>query len=436
MMTIIQLLIIGVWLKALLPKIWNIQIHASNHLIDNQELKEQLVMSDEEFGEKVSTQHLIDNKGLDDKVKKFACFSPVTGSVGFILPAHLHTGLLCEFSLILNSISVSLSFPFIISCHFCLNILSLYILNLKLNITNQKSTLSTQPSNPQTSDQSSSPFLPGEIHTKTLLSSVNLFMIQHWLLSTLSSFDCLFSNIFLLSVCWLLFQESILKITDSLVAALVQIFFINFFGKKKLMIIIFLPTILRVNNLMVKFIFPQKKIFQHFCYSAWLSDRIAMNLGHFNFFSPHSQWRLITLNQKYIKPFFLNYHELSVNTGRGGSHLTKSCVPHNILNFLNFCFLEYSINVMEFLEENEDIIGSLHSTIYLLLKPRFTKPKCSVLKFGQREINRNRLQVLFLAFVAVGPSCCCSSFLESIEGGCCHIFIGVAMSVFKMKKVI
>ncbi|KNZ48139.1 hypothetical protein VP01_5888g1 [Puccinia sorghi] len=61
----------GIWLKALLAEIWNIQIDAANHLIDNQELKEQLMMSDEEFEEKFSNQHLIDNKGLDDKVKKF-----------------------------------------------------------------------------------------------------------------------------------------------------------------------------------------------------------------------------------------------------------------------------------------------------------------------------------------------------------------------------
>ncbi|KNZ54453.1 hypothetical protein VP01_2942g1 [Puccinia sorghi] len=61
----------GVWLKALLAEIWNIQIDAASHLIDNQELKERLMMSDEEFEEKFSNQHLIDNKGLDDKVKKF-----------------------------------------------------------------------------------------------------------------------------------------------------------------------------------------------------------------------------------------------------------------------------------------------------------------------------------------------------------------------------
>jgi hypothetical protein len=44
---------------------------AADHLIDDPELNERLMMSDEEFKEKFSNQHLIDNKGLDDKVKKF-----------------------------------------------------------------------------------------------------------------------------------------------------------------------------------------------------------------------------------------------------------------------------------------------------------------------------------------------------------------------------
>ncbi|KNZ59572.1 hypothetical protein VP01_1700g3 [Puccinia sorghi] len=61
----------GVWLKALLAEIWNIQIDAANHLIDDQELKDRLMMSDDEFAEKFPNLHLIDNKGLDDKIKKF-----------------------------------------------------------------------------------------------------------------------------------------------------------------------------------------------------------------------------------------------------------------------------------------------------------------------------------------------------------------------------
>ncbi|KNZ44821.1 hypothetical protein VP01_878g2 [Puccinia sorghi] len=61
----------GIWLKALLAEIWNIQLDAANHLIDDEDLNERLMMSDEDFKLKSSNQHLIDNKGLDDKVKKF-----------------------------------------------------------------------------------------------------------------------------------------------------------------------------------------------------------------------------------------------------------------------------------------------------------------------------------------------------------------------------
>ncbi|PLW47490.1 hypothetical protein PCASD_04448 [Puccinia coronata f. sp. avenae] len=61
----------GIWLKAMLAEIWNIQMDAANHLIDNSELNERLMMNDEEFKKKYSNHHLIDNKGLDNKVKKF-----------------------------------------------------------------------------------------------------------------------------------------------------------------------------------------------------------------------------------------------------------------------------------------------------------------------------------------------------------------------------
>ncbi|KNZ61175.1 hypothetical protein VP01_1441g3 [Puccinia sorghi] len=61
----------GIWLKALLAKIWDIQINSANHFIDNPELKERLMMSDDEFKEKFCNEHLIDNKGLDNKFKKF-----------------------------------------------------------------------------------------------------------------------------------------------------------------------------------------------------------------------------------------------------------------------------------------------------------------------------------------------------------------------------
>lgn len=61
----------GLWLKALLEKMWNIQMDTANHLIDNTDLNERLMMSDQEFKKKFSNEHKIDNKGLDDKVKKF-----------------------------------------------------------------------------------------------------------------------------------------------------------------------------------------------------------------------------------------------------------------------------------------------------------------------------------------------------------------------------
>lgn len=44
---------------------------ATNHLIDDPDLNEQLMMSEEDFKLKMKNEHLIDNKGLDDKVKKF-----------------------------------------------------------------------------------------------------------------------------------------------------------------------------------------------------------------------------------------------------------------------------------------------------------------------------------------------------------------------------
>lgn len=61
----------GIWLKALLAEMWHIQLDAATHLIDDPDLLEQLMMSEEEFNLKFTNEHLIDNKGLDDKVKKF-----------------------------------------------------------------------------------------------------------------------------------------------------------------------------------------------------------------------------------------------------------------------------------------------------------------------------------------------------------------------------
>ncbi|PLW49958.1 hypothetical protein PCASD_01261 [Puccinia coronata f. sp. avenae] len=59
------------WLKALLSDIFNLQIDAANHYIDDSKLNERLMMTEEDFKEKFTNNHFIDNKGLNDKVKKF-----------------------------------------------------------------------------------------------------------------------------------------------------------------------------------------------------------------------------------------------------------------------------------------------------------------------------------------------------------------------------
>ncbi|KNZ59389.1 hypothetical protein VP01_1742g4 [Puccinia sorghi] len=55
----------GIWLKALLAEIWNIQLDAATHLIDDPDLNEQLMVTDEQCKEKFANKHLI------DKVKDF-----------------------------------------------------------------------------------------------------------------------------------------------------------------------------------------------------------------------------------------------------------------------------------------------------------------------------------------------------------------------------
>lgn len=44
---------------------------SANHFIDDPNLQERLMMSNEDFNEKFSNLHLINNKGLNDKIKKF-----------------------------------------------------------------------------------------------------------------------------------------------------------------------------------------------------------------------------------------------------------------------------------------------------------------------------------------------------------------------------
>ncbi|KNZ63454.1 hypothetical protein VP01_1141g7 [Puccinia sorghi] len=55
----------GVWLKAVLAEMWDIQVTAADHLIDDLELQDRLMMTDKEFEEKYATEHLI------NKVKHF-----------------------------------------------------------------------------------------------------------------------------------------------------------------------------------------------------------------------------------------------------------------------------------------------------------------------------------------------------------------------------
>ncbi|KNZ54968.1 hypothetical protein VP01_2804g2 [Puccinia sorghi] len=61
----------GVWLKALIKEMWNLQIESAAHFIEDEELNQQLTADDKTFKEQYCTNHLIDNKGLNDKLKKF-----------------------------------------------------------------------------------------------------------------------------------------------------------------------------------------------------------------------------------------------------------------------------------------------------------------------------------------------------------------------------
>ncbi|KNZ64701.1 hypothetical protein VP01_10031g1, partial [Puccinia sorghi] len=61
----------GVWLKALINKMWKIQIDSASHFIDNSDLNEQLTLDDITLKKLFCTNHLIDNKGLNNKLKKF-----------------------------------------------------------------------------------------------------------------------------------------------------------------------------------------------------------------------------------------------------------------------------------------------------------------------------------------------------------------------------
>ncbi|KNZ50783.1 hypothetical protein VP01_423g2 [Puccinia sorghi] len=61
----------GVWLKALINEMWRLQIEAAEHYIDDIDLNKQLTSDDETFKKLFCTNHLIDNKGLNDKLKKF-----------------------------------------------------------------------------------------------------------------------------------------------------------------------------------------------------------------------------------------------------------------------------------------------------------------------------------------------------------------------------
>ncbi|KNZ59432.1 hypothetical protein VP01_1730g2 [Puccinia sorghi] len=61
----------GIWLKSLINEIWKLQVDSAKHFIDDSELNKQLTVDDETFKKEYCTTHYIDNKGLDDKLKKF-----------------------------------------------------------------------------------------------------------------------------------------------------------------------------------------------------------------------------------------------------------------------------------------------------------------------------------------------------------------------------
>ncbi|KNZ54279.1 hypothetical protein VP01_2990g4 [Puccinia sorghi] len=61
----------GVWLKSLINEMWNIQVNSEAHFIDDAELNQILTVDDKTLKERYCTNHLIDNKGLNDKLKKF-----------------------------------------------------------------------------------------------------------------------------------------------------------------------------------------------------------------------------------------------------------------------------------------------------------------------------------------------------------------------------
>ncbi|KNZ54048.1 hypothetical protein VP01_3062g2 [Puccinia sorghi] len=61
----------GLWLKALINEMWHLQIESASHFIDDPELIQQLTVDNKTFKERYCTNDLIDNKGLNDKLKKF-----------------------------------------------------------------------------------------------------------------------------------------------------------------------------------------------------------------------------------------------------------------------------------------------------------------------------------------------------------------------------
>ncbi|PLW13723.1 hypothetical protein PCANC_21756 [Puccinia coronata f. sp. avenae] len=61
----------GTWLKALINEIWDLKIKSALHYIDNIKLNNQLTTDDITFKEKYCVNHFINNKGLDDKLKRF-----------------------------------------------------------------------------------------------------------------------------------------------------------------------------------------------------------------------------------------------------------------------------------------------------------------------------------------------------------------------------
>lgn len=61
----------GVWLKAVISDLWVLNGGSASHFVDNASLHSCLTINDKDFKAISQNVNYIDNKGLDDKLKKF-----------------------------------------------------------------------------------------------------------------------------------------------------------------------------------------------------------------------------------------------------------------------------------------------------------------------------------------------------------------------------